>query len=256
MKRYSPEVRDAMDAMLIDNHDSLTLVDMTKAQALPVSYGWLVWRRSALGLDPGQRRYHRFWSAQDDELLMEKLGLVSDKALARLLGRSTTAIQVRIKRKGITRKMAFWTALQVADLFGVDSHVVTDRWIRDGMLKAGRAPFKIGRYRPYKVDETAIVAFIRRHPQHYDRRLINDPYFRRLAESAWRVDPILHIAEAADIIGVHPATLTRHCARGWLPATRTRMRGAGRHGRWTLRRSDLLTHFRLRRYSTLVKRAA
>ncbi len=197
-------------------------------------------------LDPTLRYHPRMWTEEEDDWLSDNWGLHPDEYVARHLHRSVVACTIRAKRvAGVSRKMAFWTARNVAELFGVDEHAITDRWIESGALKAEKSHVRCGDgYRVWRIDEEAVQAFIRQYPYHYDRQRIEpNTVYRQLAERVWQTDPWLTVNEAAAELGVHPQTVWRHIRRGWLQGKKTWE--AGKWGGWRMPKSQL-SGFRLR----------
>ncbi len=190
-------------------------------------------------LDRTQRLHHRPWTPEDLDFLADHWGLRPDRWVAARLKRSVNACKIKATRElGIARKDNFWTARNVARLFGVDVHLVT-RWIAAGMLAGRKSPVRCGNgQRMWRVDERGILAFIHRHTPHYDRRRIErETLFRLEAERVWQADPWLTADEAAAALGVQPETVRRHLRRGWLPGLK--ILEAGAHGGWRVRHADL-----------------
>lgn len=198
---------------------------------------------SPKGVWPG-----RNWTRQQDEYLRENWGRFSDTAVARAVGRTVVACQIRAKRHLlINRKMNVYTGREVAKIFDVDSHVVS-RWIKAGYLKARRAGFRAGRGRVWDVDDLSIERFIRKYPWVYDRRRIHRvdySYWREMAEAAWARTPFVTAEEAAQLLGCHVETVRRHCRSGWLKAHLANWLGQ-RRGAWLIPVAEL-ERFRRRR---------
>ncbi len=96
---------------------------------------WAVNRRAAaLGLS---RPNDRPWSAEDHAYVEASFHHTSVKTLARKLGRSPTAVQLKSKRLGLRKYAEGYTALSLAEAMGVDPHWVLAR-IRSGKLRASR----------------------------------------------------------------------------------------------------------------------
>lgn len=94
---------------------------------------WAVNRRAAaLGLS---RPKDRPWSAEDEAYVEANFHHTWVKTLARRLGRSPTAVQLKAKRLGVRKYAEGYTALSLAEALGVDPHWVLAR-IRSGKLRA------------------------------------------------------------------------------------------------------------------------
>ena len=181
------------------------------------------------------------WTKDEEWTLLDLWGRLPDAAVARRLGRSVVACDVKAGRLRRRKRMglAGWTARQVAAAFGVDVHKVTRQWIGQGWLAATRAAYAVGRHRPWVVGEPALLAFLRTYPHEYDWRRMDDPsgYYRKVAEAAWRADPLLTTAEVAARWGMTASGVHRHIAMGWLPAIRSHTNGNA--GAWLVREADL-----------------
>lgn len=196
-------------------------------------------RRSDRPLAPAPQAKRR-WTAADDDLIREQYGTGPTWRLARQLGRSEVAVRVRAKRLGINAAVNVWSARQLADLFGVDSHV-PERWRAAGLL-TGRRSIGAGPHRRWAFDGLAVERFIQDHPAAYNRRRIQPGYWRDLAEQTWQADPLLTVPEVAALHGVSPTVITAHIRRGRLAAER----GHGANQPWYVRRSAALTWTPLR----------
>lgn len=95
-------------------------------------------RGRALGL---ARTKEKPWSEREVQAL-ERLGMYSPPVISRKLreigfNRSATAVHLKRKRMKILSNGDFFSATQLADAFGEDSHKIV-RWIKCGLLKAER----------------------------------------------------------------------------------------------------------------------
>src|SRR3990172_5676463 len=98
---------------------------------------WAVNRRAAaLGLS---RPKDRPWSAEDEAYVEANFHHTSVKTLARKLGRSPTAVQLKAKRLGPRKDDEGYTALSLAEALGVDPHWVLAR-LPSGKPPAPRRP--------------------------------------------------------------------------------------------------------------------
>jgi len=184
------------------------------------------------------------WTDADTERLDAMWGRLPDATVAKRLGRTVAACKIRATRAlHRARKDGIdgWTGRGVARLMGVDEHKVTRQWVANGWLKATRAPFVAGSGRVRVIGEPALLKFLRTYPHEYDRTRINDPsgYYRRIADEAWRADPIYSQAEAAAELGVHPGTLERYRREGRVSGILAHDQGGAAAGVWKYRRSDL-----------------
>lgn len=246
----------AEDQYILQHYATMLLKDM--AQHLGRDWKVVQQRCQILAhkglLDRRERAYQRPWTQDEIDYLSDNWGLLPDKAVARHLKRTVTACIIAAQRHAkVSRKMAFWTAHNVAELFGVDDHAVI-RWIGAGVLQGRKSSVRCGDgHYAWQVDDQAIQAFIRQYPYHYDRsRLERGSFWRKLAEQAWRRDPYLTADEAAAELGVAVWTVHRHLRRGWLRGVKTWE--AGRSGGWRIARSEL-QNFRLKKEPITVSAA-
>lgn len=234
------------DQFVIDNYSRMLLRDIAREFGVtPCAVQQRAVRLIREGrLNPSERRYNPPWTEEDDEYLADHWGNISDKAVARHLGRTVNACKIRATRQlHLSRCMQFLTSRAVAEIFSIDSHAVIE-WIEKGWLQASRGPFRIGRHRVWRIQERDLERFIQRYPQHYDRtRIERGTYWRNLADKAWAKDPWLTAEEAAAWVGVCTDTILRHCNRGWLAGEK--VAGPANQGCWRIRQSEL-ANFRRR----------
>lgn len=132
----------------------------------------LVQRASKLGL---ARTKEKPWSREELELLQKHLWK-SDARISNLLyqngfKRSPVAVHIKITRTGGRRERLageYFTANQLAGLFGCDNHRIT-RWIKDGWLDATQK----GTHRTarnggdmFVITPAAVRELIESHPTH------------------------------------------------------------------------------------------
>lgn len=80
----------------------------------------------------------RYWTTEEEDFLKEKVGTLSIPILAKRLGRSVNAIEVRMRKLGIENTKFLsgkLTANELANALQVDSHAIY-LWIRNHGLKA------------------------------------------------------------------------------------------------------------------------
>ena len=147
---------------------------------------WAVNRRAAaLGLS---RPKDRPWSAEDEAYVEASFHHTSVKTLARKLGRSPTAVQLKAKRLGLRKYDEGYTALSLAEALGVDPHWVMAR-IRSGKLRASRRHTERTREQggdSWLITDEAVVKFLRDHPYDIDLRKVDSLWFMDL------ITPFLH----------------------------------------------------------------
>ena len=136
-------------------------------------------RAAALGLS---RPKDRPWSAEDEAYVEASYHHTSVKTLARRLGRSPTAVQLKAKRLGLRKYDEGYTALSLAEALGVDPHWVLAR-IRSGKLRASRRHTERTREQggdSWLITDEAVVKFLRDHPYDIDLRKVDSLWFMDL----------------------------------------------------------------------------
>ena len=122
------------------------------------------------------------WTPAEDAHLERRLEQGrSLEVIARELHRSLTAVEVRSKRLGISRRSCRqgFSACALALAMGVDVHKVT-RWIASGWLDASRmgtarTPAQGGD--EWVITEHAVRTFLREHPTAYSLRRVDQTWF-------------------------------------------------------------------------------
>jgi len=141
---------------------------------------WAVNRRAAaLGLS---RPKDRPWSVEDEARVEASFHHTSVKMLARRLGRSPTAVQLKAKRLGLRKYGEGYTALSLAEALGVDPHWVLAR-IRSGRLRASRRHTERTAQQggdSWLITDEAVVRFLRDHPYDIDLRKVDSLWFMDL----------------------------------------------------------------------------
>lgn len=159
--RFTPE----MDAHL-RTHYTGAIGQPARLAALWGVPKWVVTNRAQfLGVARhGLRGGHRAWSDEDTSFVQRHAGLRHVEWIARKLRRTVTSVAIKITRLGLTRKLDHgFTARQVADGIGVDSHVV-GRWVERGWLVATRHEQNGGPYPTYEIWPHDVRRFVMAHP--------------------------------------------------------------------------------------------
>ncbi|MCC5422474.1 hypothetical protein [Clostridium botulinum] len=79
------------------------------------------------------------WTQEEEEYLQRRYGKTTLKRIAKKLGRSENAIEIKAGRLGLSSALEATgelTAAEIAKIFKIDAHVVVDKWIKDKGLKA------------------------------------------------------------------------------------------------------------------------
>ncbi len=110
----------------------------------------------------------KHWTAQENERLVELVGRISPKKVAKRMGRSVTAVRSRAGRMGLSwrNRNDWYTEFEVSEILGFGPHWVGKR-IHEGTLKASfehdREPGKSSPY-PWRIERDDLRAFLRRYP--------------------------------------------------------------------------------------------
>jgi len=173
------------------------------------------------------------WTADQVLTLEEMLAEgVSDRAIARHLGRSVTAIHVARKRYGVPcRRRLIMTQRGVARLMGIACSKTVSRWINEGWLRA-RAGAVLGNGRERYVIRDDLLRFLEDPARWHVWRPepITDPDLR-----AWATEIRAHyltVGEVARRLKVGGGTVNAWIHKGLLPACRW--------GNWLVREDALI----------------
>lgn len=145
---------------------------------------WRVCRWAAeLGLTGPDTRGPQ-WTPEDDAFLEAHLGTRHVHWIAKRLHRSVTAVTVRAKRIGLSRRdgRSWYTARQVADGFGVDPSTVV-RWIETGKLRGQHEgqDHPGGRAAAWRVEHGDLRHFAQAYPTAYSLAKVDQVFFLDLA---------------------------------------------------------------------------
>jgi len=169
----------------------------------------------------------RDWTEEDLATLRSLVGRRSVEAIAATLGRTPTAVRVRLKRLGLRQvKRAGrtvpglgYTAREVAALLGVRCSKTVGRWIRAGWLVATQRPIRYGAHLIWRVEASDLEDFLR------DYRWLYDP--ARIVDRGWAAfvaalpgAGYVGTAEAARLLPYTRGGIVQLIARGDLAAER------------------------------------
>jgi hypothetical protein len=153
------------------------------ARATGRHVGWLKRRAAELGVAAGAKTRNAPWTAEEDAAVAA--GIEAGKTLSSVRaavnragdGRSLGAVAKRVCLLGLKWNRSWWTATDVAKMFGVDQSVVS-RWIGQNLLAAERAhgpsQTAVTAINPamnhWKISQKAVVAFMLCHTEQWDHR--------------------------------------------------------------------------------------
>ena len=163
-----------------------------------------------------------------EELLSSGL---TDKVIARRMGKSITAVHVARKRYGVPcRRRLIMTQRGVARLMGIGCAKTISRWIAEGWLR-GRPGEVLGNGRECYVTREDLLAFLD-DPAHWHiwrSERITEAGLRSWAEE--KRGRYLSVGQVAGRLNVVAGTVWNYIQRGLLPACRW--------GNWWVREDDL-----------------
>lgn len=113
----------------------------------------------------------RRWTAEEDALLEEWAGKYNVAQMAKKLGRSAAAVNIRVCRLGlggIRRNTEHLSERMLCLTLGIDTRTFRKKWIKKGGLKGMRK----GSLRLFKQED--VIRFMRDHPDYWNARKITD----------------------------------------------------------------------------------
>ena len=134
---------------------------------------WVI-RRRAQTLGVARCKEPR-WTEEEEQFLESGLPRLSVTAIAKKLGRSTTAVALKAKRLGLRKRNGAFTARALAQGVGVDDHVVA-RWITSGLLTASHRHSERERDMHF-ISHAAVKQFVRAYPLEFDIRKVDQLWF-------------------------------------------------------------------------------
>lgn len=156
-----------------------------RGRALEIARSWrwprwavLKWAQDIGITRPDERGRSPEWTPEQLDVLERFAGRRSVDFLARATGRSRTAVIVKLKRLGISRRVeSSLSANEVARLLGVDRKTVRG-WIDRGWLRARRSTeLRAGDDMRWEVSDEALRAFVRTHPMAFGLGRVDQVWF-------------------------------------------------------------------------------
>ena len=223
---------------LVDTYAFQTVRE--QAGALGRSYTSVVTKRAQLirqgRINPRTRPYHPRWTDEEVERLRSLYSRFDLPTLARRFGRSTTGVHLKAKRLGLTKIDDWYTAQELARLFGIRCAKSVVRWVSKGFLRGGHVQWRYGPNHPWAFEHDDVVVFIEAHPWLLELRRMERHYFRSVLQAQWDLDPWYEPKEAARRLGVCKETMARYLRSGRVKGHRS---GDGKWGYWKVRQSAL-----------------
>lgn len=191
-------------------------------------------------LDRRFARAKQTWTERELEILSDKYGLVSDKALSKQLQRSPAALHVAAVRfLKQSRSDNFYTARNVARELGMACGKTVIFWKESGWLEGRRSKVHASRNWRWMFTEEQIVDCLRQRPWLCGHpSLMSESYFRSVVREEWDKDPWYDCQQAGVLMKLHPETMRRYIRRGYLKEIRKP--GGPWAGKLLFRRSELL----------------
>ncbi len=179
------------------------------------------------------------WTEEELEILGNKYGLISDRALARLLQRSPNAIHVAaVRYLHQSRSMNFYTARNVAEELGIACSKTIIYWLQRGWIFGRQCSVGAGINKRWMFKYENILRCLKSRPWLCDLKDMPEGYFRTIVQAEYDKDPWYNCEETGPLLGVmtHDA-VQRYIRKGWLKADKKP--GGPQHGRWVIRHSDI-----------------
>ena len=185
--------------------------------------------------------HNKPWTEKELEILSTKWGLVSDKALCRLLQRSPNSLHVASVRKlHQSRSMNFYTARNVAEELGIGDSKTIVFWLGQGWLFGRQCSVRAGIHKRWMFKYENIIRCLEARPWLCDLPSMPQGYFRSVVQGEWDRDRWYTCDEAAPLVGVKTSdTIQRYIRRGCLKADKRP--GGPQYGRWVIRHSAIQT---------------
>jgi hypothetical protein len=163
------------EALIEELRGAYRLRKLPRARAIDVMAKRTGWPRKVftqaavrMGITTWRRKV---WAAEEDALLREWVGTVGWATIARRLRRSKGSVQARSDYLGMSRRpVDGYTALMLQKFFGVNYSLIR-RWIDRGLF---------GAVRDGRVSEAQVLRFVRRYPQDYDLRRVDQTAYKAL----------------------------------------------------------------------------
>lgn len=182
LKRKKYQWTTEKDAYLRQSYDATV---PGRARQIAELWGWPRWavtkRAQQLGL---ARTREDYWSTEDTAKVEQWAGTRHPHWIAKQLGRTETAVVVKIKRLGMSRLPEGYSQSDVAFAFGVSRDTV-ERWIRRGWLVSRFQPIE---GQPYRFTDGEVLAFVSAHPQAFVLAKVDQVWFMDLVCGAGRKD--------------------------------------------------------------------
>lgn len=122
----------------------------------------------------GLSHQRRGWTREEDSYLLEHVGSVSVRAMARNLGRSRTAVNQRCSQlQASWERTGGYSVQALAALFGVSCQKMK-RWIERGLF--GKV-YAQGGADDKRVTKDDVGRFIRHHHREYDLTRVDQAWF-------------------------------------------------------------------------------
>jgi hypothetical protein len=139
---------------------------------------WVITRRAAmLGLCyPAD---HRDWNKKEADFVSFHAGHRTTHWMAKQLGRTETAVVLKLKRLHISRAMRSGCTLRDLEAcFGTDHHVI-ERWVKKGWLRVRQLSPEVAKSK-WQVSEKWVFDFIKTHPMAFRLDKVDQLWFMDL----------------------------------------------------------------------------
>jgi hypothetical protein len=114
------------------------------------------------------------WSEAETRQLLELLGTVPVRKIARILNRSPRCVISRAHRlQRIVRVREGYSQNELCELFGAPQQRVA-RWVANGWMRVAPPGHNLAG----RIPESQVQQFIRNHADEYDLRRVDEPWFK------------------------------------------------------------------------------
>jgi hypothetical protein len=179
------------------------------------------------------------WTQDELDVLSSKWGLISDKAMAKLLQRSPHACRVAaVRLLHQSRSLNFLTASDVAKLLGFGCSKTVVWWVQQGWLMGRQCSVGAGVNKRWMFKEKNVEKCLRARPWLCSLNRMEPSYYRSIIQEEYDKDPWYTLDQAAPMLGVKTTDAVNRYIRKALPPAVKRP-GGSHQGTWLVRRSAI-----------------
>ena len=112
----------------------------------------------------------RRWTKEELEILEDKIGTFTVETIARRLGRSFDAVNIKLNRMGLVgfeKSTDLLTLNQVCQMLGVESRTLKGKWARKGLHILHKGNYLV-------VQQQELIKYLENHPEDWNAANIPD----------------------------------------------------------------------------------